>query len=97
MRLQQRHAKRMTMRAVSDEQHLKPTAIEDQLHAWRDSENAAAELEAQVRQYGQAASDPRLAELHMKARELRKRSDEMLREIVDSLRSATDAVLNRRA
>lgn len=79
-----------------DPQHLKPPAIEDRLHAWRDSENAASELEAQLREYGQGASDPRAAELHLKARELRQRADTMLREIVDSLRVATDAVLNRR-
>lgn len=74
-----------------------PGAIEDKLHAWRDSENAAADLEAQVRGWGQGASDPRAADLHIKARELRRHADSMLRDIVDSVRAATDAMLDRRS
>jgi hypothetical protein len=69
--------------------------IEEKLNAWRDSENAASEVEAELRNIGQGASDPRAAELYARARDLRQRADQMLADIVQALREATDSVVRR--
>lgn len=82
---------------MPEQQRTAPIAIEDKLHAWRDSENAADEIEARIRVSGSGAADPRTDELRARARELRGHADSMLRDIVDSLRAATDAVLTRRS
>lgn len=74
---------------------MRPSDIEEKLNAWRDSENAASEVEAELRNIGQGASDPRAAELYARARELRQHADQMLSDIVRSLREATDSVVRR--
>lgn len=65
--------------------------FEQRMHAWRDAENAAAHAEDQVRQLGQAASDPRVAQLVLQARELRGTADRLLAAMVAALNGQTGA------
>jgi hypothetical protein len=59
--------------------------FEQRMHEWRDAENAAALAEEQVRQVGQAGSDPRMARLVLEARELRATADGILAAMLASL------------
>lgn len=54
------------------------TDFERKLHEWRDAEDAASAAEAALQALGQGAQDPRVAELHRRARELRAKADAML-------------------
>lgn len=67
--------------------------FEQRMREWRDLENAAAQAEEHVRGVGQAASDPRMAQVLQQARELRIKADGHLASIVASLKTA---VANRR-
>jgi hypothetical protein len=49
--------------------------IEERLVAWRASERAAAAAEHQVASLGQAAADPRVRDLYLKAVQLRQQAD----------------------
>jgi hypothetical protein len=62
--------------------------FEQRMHEWRDSENAAAQAEEQVRSVGQAAADPRMAQLLQEARDLRAKADGELASIVAALKTA---------
>ena len=64
--------------------------FEQRMHDWRDAENAAAQAEEQVRSFGQAAADPRMAQLLQQARELRTKADGELASIVAALKAAVD-------
>jgi len=59
--------------------------FEGRMHAWRDAENAAVQAEDKVRQIGQAGSDPRVAQLVLDARKLRRTADDLLAALVASL------------
>jgi hypothetical protein len=59
--------------------------FEQRMHEWRDSENAAALAEDRLRRAGHAASDPRMAQLGLEARDLRARADGLLAALVASL------------
>lgn len=50
-------------------------SIEDRLKDWRRKEKAATEAESELRQGGQAASDPRVRDLAVKARQLREEAN----------------------
>lgn len=62
--------------------------FEQRMHEWRDCENLAAQAEEQVRSVGQAAADPRMAQLLQQARELRGKADAQLVAIMASLKAA---------
>lgn len=62
--------------------------FEQRMHEWRDSENLAAQAEERVRSVGQAAADPRMAQLLQQARELRAKADAQLAAIMASLKAA---------
>ncbi len=62
--------------------------IDDRLNAWRACDLEASRAEAELERIGQGAQDPRLAELHERARLLRQRADAMLSDIVASLKGA---------
>ncbi|HEY1229290.1 MAG TPA: hypothetical protein VGF26_18430 [Ramlibacter sp.] len=64
--------------------------FEQRMHDWRDAENAAAQAEERVRSVGQAAADPRMAQLLQQARELRAKADGELAAIVASLKTAVE-------
>jgi hypothetical protein len=59
--------------------------FEQRMHDWRDAENAAVQAEDNVRQVGQAGSDPRMAQLVLDARKLRATADGLLAALVASL------------
>lgn len=56
--------------------------IEEDLLRWRQSERAAFDAEGEVRRIGQAAADPRVAELVMRAKRLREAADGLLSELI---------------
>lgn len=54
----------------------------DWLTSWREAQKAAEEAEAQLARLGQAAPDPRAAELMLRAKELREVADGVLEQML---------------
>lgn len=71
--------------------------IDDRLKAWRDADREAARVEAELRDLGQGAQDPRVAGLHRQAQALRQQADGMLAELVESLKAATEKAISPRS
>jgi hypothetical protein len=55
---------------------------EDLFERWRRAQKAAVDAEAALRDVGQAAADPRIAQLALEAARLRREEDELLAEIL---------------
>jgi hypothetical protein len=54
----------------------------DWVKSWHDAEKAAADAEAEVARLGQAAADPRVAELFARAKALRDEANALLEEML---------------
>ena len=61
-------------------------SVEERLVQWRDAEQAANDAENELHNLGQAAADPRVAELARKAQELRQEADRQFAAIVRAVR-----------
>ena len=62
-------------------------SVEDQLQEWRQAEKAACDIEAQVAQLGQGASDPHARDLYLEAKALRDRADRLFGTIMRTVKS----------
>jgi len=74
-----------------------PEEFERRLREWKEAERAAIQAEEAVKRIGQGASDPRISEVYANARELRRKADTLIADLIRQHRQAANEVLRRQA